>query len=94
MNRADRRRAAFAMAKDALLINKAQAVASPPKVQVTIADIQAVLAANPFFRQELVNAAVRREAAETKGQEVVTDCPPSITVEDQMPLVRLVPSEA
>lgn len=84
MSRAERRRAAFAMAKDAILIHKAQIIATPPRVyQVTMPDLQTVLDTNPFFRQELINVIMRREAA---AQQPVVDGPPSITVEDSQPL--------
>ena len=74
MRRAEKRRAAFAMAKDAMLIHKAQTIATPPGVyQVTMPDLQTVLDANPFFRQELINTIVRREAA---VQQTVEDSQP------------------
>ena len=84
MGRAEKRRAAFAMAKDAMLIHKAQAIATPPGVyQVTMPDLPTVLDTNPFFRQELINVIVRREAA---VRQTIVDGPPSITVEDSQPL--------
>ena len=75
-NRAMRRRATKAAAKDMMT---APPAAANELVDITLEDVQRVLAENPIFRQAVVNAALHRQlaAARTKlaSYETVAEGP-------------------
>ena len=65
-NRAARRRAAKAAAKDMMTVPPENAA-----IDITLADVNRVLAENPMFRQAVVNAALQRQLVEARTKLAV-----------------------
>ena len=65
-NRATRRRASKAAAKDMMKVPSQGAA-----VDITLADVRQVLDENPLFRQAVVNAALNRQLAEARTKLAV-----------------------
>ena len=77
-NRAARRRATKAAAKDMLTVPPG---ATNVAVDVTLSDVRRVLDENPMFRQAVVNAALQRQLAEARTKLAVyetVDGPPPV----------------